>query len=213
MIVYDDEQGSPEWHAARAGVTTASMFSTARGKYESGANKGQPLKGALDYAFGLAIERISGLPLDDGFETFYTRRGHELEPVALDKYETLTGNIVTRCGFVSTDDRKFGCSADGLVGDAGGVEVKCWTDPVKLRAVLTGDSTDAVSDQCLGGMWLTRREWWDFVLYCPALEAIGRDLTVIRIHRDEDKITALEADLVAFDKLVEGYREQLEQAA
>jgi len=209
MIVYDDEQGSDGWFSARAGVTTASMFSTARGKYASGANKGQPLKTALDYAFGLAIERISDMPLDDGFETYFTRRGHELEPVALDKYETLTGNLVSRCGFICTDDRKFGCSADGLVGDVGGVEVKCWTDPVKLRAVLTGDSTESVADQCLGGLWLTRRQWWDFVLYCPALECIGRDLTVIRITRDEEKIGALEADLVAFDKLVESFKAQL----
>ncbi|WP_206208249.1 hypothetical protein [Xanthomonas oryzae] len=37
---------------------------------------------AKSYAFRLAIERISGEPLDEGFETFAMRRGHELEPYA-----------------------------------------------------------------------------------------------------------------------------------
>ena len=32
MQVYECEQGSPEWHAARAGVITASMFKVARKK-------------------------------------------------------------------------------------------------------------------------------------------------------------------------------------
>lgn len=208
MIVYDCPQGSPEWFAARAGVNTASEFSTARG-----ATREKPLKTGLDLAFGTAIERISGLPLDEGFETYFTRRGHELEPVALDRYEIETGRMVQRCGFVCTDDRKFGASADGLVGTDGGVEVKCWTDATKLRAVLTGGEIKEVRDQCLGGMWITGRKWWDFVLYCPALDPIGRALTIIRIDRDDNAIDALESDLLAFDKIVEGYRKQLEQAA
>lgn len=254
MIVYDMPQGTPEWHAARAGVCTASRFSTARtrvggltdqqaeyvkalkaGQNEreamslagykakpraaaidaamEGRDTSEPGKTALDYAFGLAIERISGAPLDDGFENYFTRRGHELEATALDLYEVETGRMVQRCGFVCTDDRKFGASADGLVGADGGVEVKCWVDPVKLRAVLTRADISDVRDQCMGGMWVTGRKWWDFVLYCPALDPIGRALTIIRIDRDDNAIDALESDLLAFDRVVEGYRKQLEQAA
>lgn len=200
MIVYDCIQGTPDWHAARAGVTTASTFRCARRAAGS-----KPLKSSLDLAFGTAIERISGLPLDDGFETYFTRRGHELEPIALSLYEIETGRIVRRCGFVATDDRMFGASADGLVGDDGGVEVKCWTDPVKLRAVLTGGDISDVRDQCLGGMWVTGRKWWDFVLYCPALKSIGREITIIRIDRDDDAIEEMESDLMAFARIVDNY--------
>jgi len=48
-------QGSPEWHAARAGVITASMFKVARAKLQKGANAGQPTEAAKNYAFRLAV--------------------------------------------------------------------------------------------------------------------------------------------------------------
>ncbi|MFL3932299.1 hypothetical protein LER98_32380, partial [Pseudomonas aeruginosa] len=62
MIIITCDQGSPEWHQARAGCITASMFGDARARLKSGANKGQPTSTALDYAFKLAVERISGQP-------------------------------------------------------------------------------------------------------------------------------------------------------
>ena len=62
MILIECDQGSERWHAARAGVITASMFGDARAKLKSGPNKGQPTSAALDYAFKLAVERISGEP-------------------------------------------------------------------------------------------------------------------------------------------------------
>ena len=78
MILHTAPQGSPEWHAARAGVITASMFKVARGKLKTGKNAGGFKEDAKDYAFRLAIERISGKPLDEGFETWQMKRGHEL---------------------------------------------------------------------------------------------------------------------------------------
>lgn len=209
MIVYTHAQGSPEWHAARAGVTTASVFKTAVSRLKSGANKGELTEAAKNEAFRIAVERISEKPLDEGIETYWTRRGHELEPVALQKYEIECGEIVDRCGFIATDDRKFGASADGLVGDDGGCEVKCFTDSSKLRAILCGDDTSEVIHQCMGGMWITGRKWWDLLLYCPALESIGLDLHVIRIKRDDDAINEMETALMEFDSMVEQYRADL----
>src|ERR1051326_347485 len=122
MLIIECAQGSEEWHSARAGVITASMFSAVRKKvnclteqqaaYVAAVNGGMSQKDAAmhagykaipkaegitkaldgekvgdwsdaakDYAFRLAIERISGKPLDEGFETWSMKRGHELEPV------------------------------------------------------------------------------------------------------------------------------------
>lgn len=128
-LVYCD-QGSPEWHAARAGCITASMFKTARAKLK---RSGEPTEAALDYAFATAIERISGAPLDEGFETWQMRRGHELEPAARLAHEAAAGVIVQRAGFVTTDDGTFGASADGLIDEDGGSEYKCLVAPEKLR--------------------------------------------------------------------------------
>ncbi len=203
MIVVTCEQGSPEWFAARAGVITASMFGEVRKRLKSGPSKGDFTTAARDYAFRLAVERISGLPLDEGFTTWAMQRGNELEPMARMEHELQTGLVVTRAGFVCTDDRRFGASADGLIGIDGGSEYKCLVSPESLRSVLIdGDITNYI-DQVQGCLWLTNRKWWDFCMYCPALESIGKQLFRLRVERDEEYIAAMEEDLLAFACLVD----------
>lgn len=254
MIVHQAEQGSVEWHAARAGVITASMFSTVRKKVNglteqqqayvnallsglssadamaaagyktkpraegieralAGEEVGEYSDAAKDYAFRLAIERISGSALEEGFETWQMRRGRDLEPMARMEHEIETGVVVEQVGFVTTDDRLFGASADGFIGKDGGAEYKCFVAPEKLRAILlTGDTSDVI-DQCDGGMWITGRLYWDFCLYCPALKPIDRALTIHRIERNDDRIEALEKDLMAFAALVADFEQKLRQKA
>lgn len=202
MILHTAPQGSPEWHAARAGVITASMFATCRHKLKSGPSKGEFAAAAGDYAFRLAVERISGQPLDEGFETWAMRRGHELEPAARLEHELAIGVVVQPAGFVTTDDNLFGASADGLIGEDGGAEYKCLVDPSRLRRVLISGDISEFMDQIQGGMWITGRTWWDFCLYCPALESIGLQLWHRRVERDDNYIDQMEMDLIAFERLV-----------
>lgn len=158
---------------------------------------------AKNYAFRLACERISGTPLDDNtFETFAMRRGRELEEICRKRHEAAIGQIVDLAGFVKTEDGKFGASADSLIGDDGGAEYKCFYAPEKVRPILTAEDWGDIQDQVQGCMWLTGRKWWDMCLYFPALASIGRDFTRRRILRDENYIEDMEADLVAFDRLV-----------
>lgn len=252
MIIINCTQGSPEWHQARAGVITASMFAECRkrvgglteqqalyvdairaGKSEAEARlaagyktaprataittalAGKPVGDFSDtakaYAFRLAVERISGKPLDeaDQFQTYSMRRGQELEPEARAAHEFVFDISVTHCGFVTTEDRKFGASADGLIGDDGGSEYKCLIDPSRIRdVILTGDISE-FKDQVHGCMWLTGRAWWHFCLYVPALASIGREITVFNVARDDDYIDAMEEDLLAFDALVCEYETAL----
>lgn len=254
MIIIECDQGSQDWHQARAGVITASMFRVARTKVnclderqalyvkmvrdgwsekEAAAGAGykalpkseiitRALDGevigdfsdaAKDYAFRLAVERIAGLPLDEGFETFAMRRGHELEPEARMEHEMQTGLLVERAGFVLTDDRLFGGSADGLIEDDGGSEYKCLISPEELRKVLIDNDFSKYVDQVQGCMWLTGRKWWDFCLYCPALRSINRQLWRQRVERDDNYIESLEADLMQFAELVAANEQILRQEA
>lgn len=254
MIIHKCAQGSPEWHAARAGVITASMFCVARErvgglderqqKYvdalrggaaeqvarELAGYKNAPtsetvkraLRGervgdfsvaARDYAFRLAIERISGLPLDEGFETWQMRRGHDLEPTARAAHEIEAGVVVQRCGFVTTDDRAFGCSADGLIGAHGGSEYKCLVAPDRLRNVLVDGDLTEFADQVQGCMWLMGRRFWHFALYCPALKPIGRELWWREWVRDDSYIEAMEPELLEFKALVDRTEQQLREGA
>lgn len=202
MLIVECEQGSQEWHQARAGVITASMFRVARERLKTGKNAGGFTEKARDYAFRVAIERISGQPLDEGFETWAMKRGHELEPAARMEHEIQTGLVVRRAGFVLTDDSLFGGSADGLIGEDGGSEYKCLVSPEALRDVLIDHDFSKYVDQVQGCMWLTGRKWWDFCLYCPALEPIGKQLWRRRVDRDDDYIEEMETELLEFAALV-----------
>lgn len=213
MIIIETAQGSDAWHQARSGCITASMFGVARKRLKSGPNKGDYSSEAKDYAFRLAIERISGKPLDEGFETWQMKRGHELEPEARMEHEAKTGLFVKRAGFVMTDDKLFGASADGLIGDDGGSEYKCFLAPEKLRSIILDHDISDVNEQAQGCMWLTGRQWWHVGLYCPALESVSKQFTMIEAKRDDDFIAEMESDLWKFAVLVSDYEKQLRQQA
>lgn len=250
MIIIECAQGSEEWHRARAGVITASMFSVARKKVNgltaqqaiyvdalksgtsekvameragykatpradvvsralAGERVGEFSEEAKNYAFRLAVERISGEPLDEGFETWSMRRGHDLEPRARMEHELQAGIFVERAGFVKTDDGAFGASADGLIGDEDASEYKCFLAPEKLRAFHIDNDTSSIKDQVQGVVWITGRKRIHSCLYCPALESVGKQLWWQIIERDDDYIEAMEVDLWEFKLLVDEYEQTL----
>lgn len=167
---------------------------------------------AKNLAFRLAIERISGEPLDEGYTGWQAERGHELEPFARIAHMERVQDMVREVGFVTTDDGWFGASADGFrTSNSNGCEYKCFLDPEKLRAVLLDGDTSDVIAQCQGGMWLTGATQWEFGLYCPALAPVGREFTLIVIDRDDDYIESMESVLVEFRALVMHYEARLRE--
>ena len=175
-----------------------------------GEEVGDYSEAAKNYAFRLAVERISGFPLDEGgFDTYAMRRGHELEPEARALHEERIGTLIEHAGFVVSDCGRFGASADGLIDNDGGSEYKCLINPERIRAILFDGDISEFTDQVQGGLWLTGRDYWDFALYCPALAPAGRELEIHRLERDDEYIASLEADLSEFDLLVERYRGEL----
>ena len=210
-INIDCIQGSEFWHKMRSGVITASNFKLCTTILKSGKNKGEVSKAAKEYAFRIAVERISGQPLDDNFyETYAMRRGRELEEEARLKHEEKKGILVDQSGIILTDDRKFGASVDGFIDLDGCSEYKCFIGPSSLMPILLDGNLEDIEAQMQGQMWVTDRKWCDFVLYCPALKPIDRDLTIITVQRDDDYIEEMEAGLIEFDKLVNEYKAKLE---
>jgi hypothetical protein len=211
MLVINCVQGSEEWHKARCACITASNFAEVRKRLKSGPNKGDFSQAAKQYAFKIAIERISGeLLQEDKFETFEMRRGRELEPEARYAHEQKIGVMVEQTGIVKTDDGLFGASVDGFVNEVGCAEYKCFISPSSLMPIILEDDIADCKDQIQGQLWITGRKWCDFCLYCPALKLIGKDLKVFRVYRDEEYITELESDLLAFNELVNQYKSKLE---
>ena len=180
-------------------------------RYLNGEIVGEWSTPAKEYAFRIAVERISGQPLDDNFyETYAMRRGRELEEEARLKHEEKKGILVDQSGIILTDDRKFGASVDGFIDLDGCSEYKCFIGPSSLMPILLDGNLEDIEAQMQGQMWVTDRKWCDFVLYCPALKPIDKDLTIITVQRDDDYIEEMEAGLIEFDKLVNEYKAKLE---
>lgn len=198
LIWHNAPQGTDAWKSQRTGVITASRFKDARDKTA----KGLPSAKQNAYAFDLARERCGG-KAPETFQNAAMRFGSEQEPLARMEYEARTGQLVMEAGFAVTPDGAFGVSVDGLIGTDGVWECKTMVSSDTLFTAVVDGDISAYRDQIVGALWLTGRKWCDLVLWAPDLAGIGRDMTVVRIERDEAEIEALSADLTAFWRRVQ----------
>lgn len=208
MIIDPSPQGSPEWHAARCGVLTASLYSTAIDTLSSnrdGRKKGDPSSASEALASTIAIERISGNPYRGLFDSAAMREGREQEPRAREWYEDTKGVMVQESGLVLTDDRRFGYSTDGFVCHTrGAVEIKTLVSAQRIGMFVQEPELIVADfiDQIDGGMWLCHLEWIDLIVWIPVFASMGRCANVIRIERNEQRIERLVDRLMSFDQRV-----------
>lgn len=180
--IFDCEQNSPEWYAARLGIPTASEFSTVMAKGEG--------KTRSTYMRKLAGEILTGEPAES-YNNGHMERGKAMEAEALGLYSFVHDVEMTVVGFVRNGTK--GCSPDRLVGATGGVEVKTRLPHLMIELLLRNEMPPEHRAQVQGGMWVAERQWWDFVCYWPKLP-----LFVKRIYRDEAYIANLTAEVDAF---------------
>ena len=198
MKILDCVQGSDEWFRARLGMPTASQFdrilTPARRQYA---------KGATGYRNLLVAEWLLGCPVDwDG--NGWTARGTELEAEAREWYQFTTDREVVEVGMVLRADEKVGGSPDGLVGDDGGIEIKCLAAHNHVAQLL--DEDDAHTGQVQGLLYLTGRAWWDLVFYNPQIPSVIR-----RITPDPDYHAALDVALTRFVRELDEAKDRLRE--
>ncbi|MBZ5875239.1 lambda exonuclease family protein [Chromohalobacter israelensis] len=189
MQILSLEQGTPEWLAARLGIVTMSELKTLLVKGKGPAGFGT---GALSYMHQLIGERITGEPSDAFQGNAHTQRGHELEPVARELYGEATGNTqLEQVGIIL--NHGAGYSPDSLVGSDGLIEVKTKLPKYQIELLLADELPHEHVAQCQGGLWVSEREWIDFVSYWP-----GMPLFVKRAYRDEALIKTIAERVEAF---------------
>lgn len=196
MIALDVKQGSDAWHFARLGIPTASCFdrimSTKTRKL---------LAGSEGYMHELLAEWLIGVP--NALEARgFIERGHDLEPHAVAWYEFQRAIETKPVGVCLRDDRLVACSPDRLVGDDGGMEIKCPAAKGHVANVL--DMGDEYFAQVQGSLWITGRKWWDLVSFHPTIPSV-----IVRIERDEAYIADLEAAMSEFLNRMQAAREAL----
>lgn len=189
MKIIDVAQGSAEWLHARAGIVTASAldnivtptFAARTGKTPE------------SYLYHLLAERCMGAPIETG-GSWSMEQGAMLEREAY-LWLGITHELeIKRVGFVTTDDGMAGCSPDGLIGEDGGLELKCPQPGVHLKYLTDGGVPAEYLPQVHGSMYVTGRPWWYFMSYSRQFPAL-----VVKVQRDEKIMAAIGAAVGAFN--------------
>jgi hypothetical protein len=193
QIITDLEQGSAEWLEIRMGIVTMSNMSAllVNGKGEEGFGAD-----AFTYMNTLIGERITQEIADPFTGNRHTERGHELEPKARALYEMQTDLSCEQVAIIL--NHGCGYSPDSLVGADGLNEIKTKLPKYQVELILSGEVPKEHLAQCQGGLWISDREWIDFISYWP-----GMPLFVKRLHRDEAMIRKMAERVKTFYELLE----------
>lgn len=196
MIHEQIEQGSEQWLALRLGKVTGSRVADMMKRNKDG----KYAASRKDYAFDLALERITGESQGPDLSNVkWVQDGKEREPEARELYAFMKGVEVRQIGFAThawVD--LFGASPDALVGEDGLLEIKCPKAKTHLEYILAGVAPEEYTPQMDAEMACTGRQWCDFVSYHPAFPAQSQ-LFVVRYHRDEKRIAELVKEVAAFN--------------
>lgn len=180
--ILDCEQGSEQWHRARLGLPTASMFSAILAKGEG--------KTRRAYMNKLAAEIITD-ELGESFTTPAMERGKIMEEEARSLYAFTTDAELVQVGFIRNGP--VGWSPDSLIGKEGALEIKTQRADLLIDTILKDEFPSEHKAQCQGGLWVGQREWIDLCVYYPKMPTF-----VKRAYRDEPYIKTLASEVDRF---------------
>ena len=122
----------------------------------------------------------------EGYQSKAMKNGHTYEPFARQFYEDKYGVTVEQVGFIRWG--QIGCSPDGLVGDDGGIEIKC-SEGKSHGKILEKQKMPAIHiPQVQGCMLVSGRKWWNFCSYTPFPAEQEEPFFCTRIERDDNYI-------------------------
>ncbi len=197
MIVITCDQRTDAWRLARLGRLTGSVAGDMLATIKSGEAADR-----RNLRIALALERVTGKPLDNGFVSDAMKTGIDREADAVRRYEVLTGNLVTASGFLQHDTLMAGCSVDGHIGEDGLLEVKAPQPPAHYQYLTAGKLPPAYLAQVLHNLWITGAAWCDWMSYQPDFPE-HLQTVLVRVTRDEEQIAEYAAKATAFLKEVQ----------
>lgn len=189
MIYHDIEQNTEQWLQLRSGKFTGSIASTLF--------MGKTTKGYKDLIYQVAYERLFNEPCGDGFKNFWTDRGHELEPIALEQYQ-LDNFVKGKSGGFCELNEWVGCSPDFILPNNKLVQVKCPKFSTQIDYLITKKVPSDYYAQCQFEIMVTGLNECDLYMYHPRLKPL-----TITIKRDNAFIKEIETELETAKKSVE----------
>ena len=204
MRIVDCEQNSAEWISVRTGRITASRMCDLMATLKRGGEAAS----RRDYRAELIAERLTG-KTEDRYLSKEMQFGIEQEPFARTAYEIRTENMVDQAGFIFHPRLDFsGASPDGLIGQDGGLELKCPKTTTHLAYLAAGTVPKEYEHQLLWNMACAEREWWDFASFDPRLPEKLR-LFIVRMPRDEARIGEIEQEVLTLNSEIQDVCAQL----
>lgn len=191
MQQLSNDQRSDDWFEARLGRATASRFKDVMTSIKSGESAARK-----NYRAELVAERLTG-NREEGFTSAAMQWGVDNEDTARLRYELATDNDVDECGFFTHDSLMAGASPDGLIGEVGVLEIKCPNSATHIETLKTQRVPYQYYWQVIGQMWITNRQWCDFVSFDPRMPD-NAQLFIIRVERDEEAVKRLATEVEAF---------------
>jgi hypothetical protein len=195
--------GTPgaEWLQAHVGRVSGSAMAAVLDFTKNG------VQGAKrrTYSREKLAERLTGIITSDRYVSREMTEGIEREPLGRAAYESQEGVMVEQIGYAEHDEiENFIVSPDGLVGDDGGLELKCPKPGTHLDWILGGCIPQEHLPQLRAFLAVTRRKWVDFCSFCPFVPK-PLQLMVIRFEWSQ-------ADVLALEGAVEGFNFQIDLA-
>ena len=188
-MIFDYEQGSPEWFEARIGSIGGSSIQSVCAK-----GTGKTRKSLL-YRF--AGEILSGEKYE-GYQNEHMQRGIEQEAEARKAYELFYDKTINQVGLVRRNSHYKHYSPDGFENPDGIIEIKCRIPSTYIETVLTNKVPAVDRKQIQWGLHICEREYCKFISYSPTVKV--NPLHVIHVERDEKLIKTLDEEA---DKFVE----------
>lgn len=181
-IYYESEfeQKSEEWHNVRLGKITGSEFYKLTGTKAA----------ATKYLYQKVSEIITKTRCDSAsFSNVHMQRGLHYEEMAKNAYSLHKNCSITSVSIVVLNDY-VACSPDGFVDNDGLIEIKIPDSHNYLENVLeiTKHGLSAINSQHLHqiqfNLFVTQRQYCDYVLYNHNYQAYNSGLFIYRIFVD-----------------------------
>lgn len=191
LRIHDVEQRSEEWFALRRGIVTASSVGQLITPSTLKPADNDKSRGLIAQ---LVAERITGWT-EPTYQSADMLRGELDEPIARAVYAEHYAPV-TECGFMVLESGgyRIGFSPDGLVGDSGLIEIKSRSPKAQVALIVNGEVPAEHMAQCQCGLWVSGREWIDYVSFSG-----GLPLWVKRVDGDPRWFDAIDETVQRFE--------------
>jgi putative phage-type endonuclease len=202
------EQRSEEWFQLRRGKITSSEIHKIMGEKGLTETAKTYLLEKVCEHFGGVTEPAHGQALE---------WGTELEPVAIEHYEQVTGTKVEKASFIAASEY-YGGSPDGIVKPKGVIEVKC---PFKSANHFKHGMIDSPAKfkkvapnyyyQCISNMICADATWCDFISFDPRVSSDYR-MFIYRLELDKGEVKLINERIELAVEYMKGLEKEIKQA-